>query len=168
MDIVLLAAVADNGVIGKDNALSWHMPADLRFFHGQIRDSWLLTGRRSWESPQGQEMFPGREGVILLTRQADLQAAAGTQIAHSIEEALALARRGRARRLCVLGGAKVYAETIDLANQLTITEIHGEFAGDARFPDIDAGAWQSVHREDYPADAENPYPYSFVFYRRRS
>ncbi len=166
MQKVIIAAKSDNDVIGKDNDLAWELPADEAFFNAQIRDCWLLTGRASFESPQGREIFRDRPDVIVLTRQRNYRAGRAL-VAHSVDEAFRLARRGGARRLCILGGAQVYAITIDRADELIITEIHTEVEGDACFPPIDPARWQETSREDHRRDAANPHDYSFVRYRRR-
>ena len=165
METVLIAAVSDNGAIGKDKALLWHLPADQRFLDGQIRDSWLITGRRSWESAQGQELFPGRQRVVLLTSRKGYDGK-GAHIAGSLQEGLSIARQHGAARTCILGGQGVYEAAMPLADALILTEVHGNFAGDSYFPAIPSGTWEELRRENHEADAENPYPYSFVFYRR--
>ncbi len=162
---VIIAAVSENGVIGKDNGLLWNLPADQRFLHSQIRDSWLITGRRSWQSDQGQELFPGRERVILLTSRSGFDGK-GAYVAHSLEAGLDHAARHKATRVCILGGQGVYEQAMGIADALVITEVHALFKGDSFFPEIPARDWEELRREDHTPDAENRYPYSFVFYRR--
>jgi len=166
MRTVIIAAKSDNHVIGQNDDLPWSMPADEAFFKAQLQDSWLLTGRASFESPQGEELFSDREKVIVLTRQQDY-CADPARIAHSIDEAFRLAREGGAHRFCILGGEQVYAQSMDLADELIITEVHTVVEGNAHFPRIDPARWQEVAREDHQRDAENPFDYSFVRYRRR-
>lgn len=162
----IIVARSDNRVIGRQGDLPWHLPADLAFFQSLIQTGWLLTGRGSYESPQGQELFRGREDVIILTSRQNYRPASG-HVAHTIPEALQLAESLGAQRLCILGGAHVYAQTIGLADELIITEVHGIFQGDAFFPEIDPAMWEELWREDHEADAENAWGYSFVRYRRK-
>ncbi len=166
MHKVIIAAKSDNHVLGYQGQLPWHMPGDLVFFQQQIKEGTLLSGRTSYESAQGLDIFTNRGEVIVLTRRTDYLAP-GASIAHTVEEALSLAEKMNTQRFCILGGAEVYAQTIDLADELIITEIHGQFEGDTFFPAIDPQIWQEQRREDHPADAENPYAYSFVWYQKR-
>lgn len=166
MKKVIIAAKSDNDVIGKDEDLPWKLPADEAFFKSQIQDCWLLTGRASFESPQGRELFQDRSDVIVLTRRPRYGAEPG-HVAHSIDAAFQLARSHGARRLCILGGAQVYRQTMDRADELIITEVHAEVAGDAFFPPIDPNAWREATREEHRRDADNPYDYAFVRYQRR-
>lgn len=165
MQKTIIAAKSDNHVIGIQQKLPWHMPADLAFFMEQIQNGYLLTGRNSYGTPEGMGVFANRQDVILITRQKDY-APKGIYVAHSIDEAFELAKQLDVQRLNILGGAEIYAQTMHLADELIITEIHGIFDGDAFFPAIDPALWKEVKREDYPADAENPYAYSFVWYTR--
>lgn len=142
------------------------MPGDLAFFLQQIKEGTLLSGRTSFESAQGLDIFSKRDKVIVLTRRADYQTS-GAIVAHTVEQAFSLAEKMNTQRLCILGGADVYAQTIDLADELIITEIHGQFEGDTFFPAIDPKVWREQRREDYPADAENPCAYSFVWYLKK-
>lgn len=166
MQIVLIAAKSDNQVIGKNNDLVWNLPADQAFFEEQIEDCLLLTGRKSFESPQGQSLFSENPKVIVLTSQNDYKAGVAF-VASSQEDALTHARQQADECLCVLGGAGVYEDFLPHADQLIITEVHETFEGDAFFPEIDKKLWKEVWREDHQKDERNPYDYSFVKYERR-
>lgn len=167
MRITLIAAVASNGAIGFKGDLPWHLPADLDFFYRQIEGCLLLSGRRSYDSPQGRAMFTPERRVIVVTRQADFQAPPHVRIAASVPDALDMARQTGAPRLCVLGGAEIYRQTIDLADELIITHVHAAFPGaDSFFPAIDSSVWQEVWREDHGRDVENEFDYSFVGWGR--
>lgn len=166
MNIVIIAAKSDNNVIGKGGELPWSMPADERFFFRQIKDAYLLTGRKSYESQQGSQIFRDADHIVL-TRRADYQPGHRGKVAQSWEEAINTARRDGAGRLCILGGGAIYHQAMDKAGQLIITEIHTTVEeGDAFFPEIDPAQWEAYARYPHPADAENPYPYTFSFYRR--
>jgi dihydrofolate reductase len=101
----------------------------------------------------------------LVTRQQDYEAK-GVRVVHSIPDALALAEKLGVQQLNILGGAEIYAQTIDLADELILTEVHTICPGDAFFPPIDPAKWRERRREDHPADAENAFAYSFVWYER--
>jgi dihydrofolate reductase len=165
MQKTIIAAKSDNHVIGIQQKLPWHMPADLAFFMEQIQNGYLLTGRNSYGTPESMGVFANRHDVILITRQKDY-APKGIYVAHSIPEAFELAEKLGVQQLNILGGAEIYAQTMHLADELIITEIHTTCEGDAFFPAIDPALWKEVKREDHPADAENPYAYSFVWYTR--
>ncbi|MGB8689024.1 MAG: dihydrofolate reductase [Microcoleus sp.] len=163
MEKVIMAAKAANNVIGKDNSLPWHLPADLEFFLRTIEGEFLIAGRKFFESIQGIEVFhEGVEGIVI-SRQKDYQSPT-VLVAHSIEESLQLAAQNGVQKVYILGGGEIYQQSIELADRLIITEIHGEFEGDTFFPDIDKSRWEEVIRSDRKKDAVNPYDYSFVVY----
>lgn len=162
----IVAAKSDNNVIGKDQDLVWHLPADLAFFKNIIAGQWLLTGRTSFENQQGEEIFNDPEKAIVLTGNKDYTTPRA-RVAHSIEEAFALARQKGAKEIFILGGGGVYRQTIDLADKLIITEVHGIFEGDAFFPKIDPRQWKEISRKEHQADEENMFNYSFVIYQRK-
>jgi dihydrofolate reductase len=167
MEKIIIVAKADNNVIGKDNALLWHLPADLQFFRARLKDCfYLITGRKSFESVIGQEIFAHNRQVIVITRQKDYQGNQA-QVAHSVEEALEFAEQQGAEKVCILGGGEIYQQTLPLADQLIVTEVHAEFEGDTFFPEIDQNQWQQISRKDYQKDLNNPYDYSFVEYERK-
>lgn len=166
MKKIIIVAKSDNRVIGKNNDLPWSLPADERFFKQQITDGFLLTGRASFESPQGREVFADRSDVVVITRQPDYQVENGL-VAHSVDAGIQKAAAAGARRLYILGGGAIYRQTIDLANELIVTEVHIRIEGETLFPPIDPQHWQEVWREDHRRDEENPLDYSFVRFERR-
>ncbi|MCB0556764.1 MAG: dihydrofolate reductase [Phaeodactylibacter sp.] len=165
MKQVIIVAKSDNNVIGSGGELPWSLPADLAFFRQQIEGCYLLSGRRSYESEQGKEIFLGKD-FVLITHQKGYRAKGG-KIAHSIEAGIAMAQKDGAQRLCILGGAEIYRQTINTVDELVVTEVHATLEGDAFFPAIDSTIWQEAQREDHQKDADNPYDYSFVWYQRR-
>jgi dihydrofolate reductase len=166
MKKILIAAKSDNDVLGYQGNLPWHLPADLAFFMSQIKDDFLLTGRSSYESPQGLEVFGNREDVVVVTRQVGYTIDKG-YVARAIQEAFDIANDKGAKRLMILGGADVYQQTIDKADELIITEVHEQFVGDRFFPKIDLGYWEEISRQDFSPDAENCFGYSFVRYAKK-
>lgn len=156
MTISLIAAIARQRVIGRDNRLPWHLPADLAHFKRLTLDKPIIMGRRTWESLPGP--LPRRHH-ILLTRNPDYQAA-GCAIVASPEAALAAA--AGAREVMVIGGASVYRLMLPLAERLYLTEIAADIDGDSLFPDWDPNEWRVLTREERPRDARNPYDLAFV------
>jgi dihydrofolate reductase len=165
--LVLLAAVADNGVIGSDNKLIWHLSSDLKRFKALTLGCPLLMGRKTFDSI-GRPL-PGRETVVL-TRDAGFSAA-GVHIAHDLEAALALsaelAASMHAAHVAVVGGGEIYSLTLPLAQRLYLTHVHASPDGDAWFPAFDAHAFEIVKREDHPAGGRDEYAFSFVDYQRK-
>jgi len=167
MKKIIIAALSTNLVLGKHGRLPWSLPKDEKHLKTIIQDGWLLTGRTSFQSVQGDDLFYDRSDVIILTRQSEFSAQ-DKHIAHSLEEAYAKADQEDAHCLYILGGARVYQQTLDDADQLILTHVHATVEGDAFFPEIDSENWQQVRREDHPADEAHTYPFSFVWYNRIS
>jgi dihydrofolate reductase len=160
--IALVVAHTSNRVIGRDNAMPWHLPADLQHFRALTFGHPILMGRRT-HLAIGRPL-PGRRNLVL-TRQTDL-ALPGVDCVSSITAAVA--RCGNAPWLFVIGGAEIYALTLPLAERLHVTEIGTELAGDAYFPPLDPAAWAETASNDRPADAANIWPLRFVTLERRA
>ena len=156
MILSLIVARAQNRVIGRNNRLPWHLPADLKWFKQITLGKPILMGRRTHESI-GRPL-PGRTNIVITHRHGYL--AAGCLVAHSIEEALTVA--GTAEEIIVIGGASLYAQVLPRAVRIYLTLVQVEAAGDAWFPVLDPQDWQEVWREDHPADARHACPYSFL------
>jgi dihydrofolate reductase len=159
--IVLVVAVADNGVIGRGGTLPWHLPDDLKFFKAVTMGKPLLMGRRTFESI-GRPL-PGRRNLVL-TRGAGAFPA-GVETVTSIDAALALLPE--APELCVIGGATLFAQALPIARRLYLTEVHGEIAGDVHFPPWNRADWRETERREHPADERHLYAMSFVTLERR-
>ena len=140
--VVLVAAVADNGVIGSGGVLPWRLPEDMRHFRETTTGHVVVMGRRTFESI-GRPL-PRRTNIVV-TRQPDW-AADGVEVAHSMEEALTLARRFPGD-VMVVGGAQVYQAAMRYADAQVLTLVHGSPEGDAWYPTWDPGQWQEVRRE---------------------
>lgn len=154
--LTALVAVADNGVIGRGNALPWRLPEDLRRFRSLTIGHSVLMGRRTFES-LGRPL-PGRHNLVL-TRDPHWTAP-GVATVHSLEEALARAAAGT--RLFVIGGAEVYALCWPLVTRLELTEVHAAIEGDVRLRGFERERWVEVARQWYPADERHGHPFSFV------
>ena len=151
--IILLAAVAENGTIGLDGGLPWHIPADLKRFKALTMDKPMVMGRRTFESLPG--ILPGRRHIVL-TRDRSYDAA-GAEIAASLDDALALAD---APEIAVIGGGQIYAAALPRATRLELTEVHAAIEGDTHFPDRGDG-WRETFRERHAGGESHP-DFSFV------
>lgn len=167
LPVVLVVAVARNGVIGTGNALPWHIGSDLKRFKALTMGTPMVMGRKTFQSI-GRPL-PGRETVVV-TRAADFSPE-GVHVAPSVEAALARARdlavRMKAPAITVVGGGEIYAQTIAVADRLEVTEVDAAPEGDARFPAIDPLQWREVARMDRPAGERDDHAYAFVTYERR-
>lgn len=158
--LTIIAALAGNRVIGRDNQLPWRLPADLRFFKQTTMGKPLLMGRRTWESI-GRPL-PGRR-MIVLSRDPAYQAP-GCTMAHSLEEALSVV--GADAEAMVIGGAALYAQTLPLAQRMYLTQVATDMPGDAWFPIWDEREWQLVWEEAHLADTAHVWPYRFQRWER--
>lgn len=167
MRISIIAAVASNRVIGRDNRLPWRLPADLRRFKELTMDHTLLVGRKTFESI-GRPL-PGRSMLVVSRREGYLrpQAPEGIRVAHSVQEALDLAREAGETELFVAGGAEIYRQTLPVADRLHLTRIEEDVAGDTYFPEYDEAQWKLVEREDHGPSEEVPFAWSFQVWDRR-
>lgn len=167
MRLALIAAVADNGVIGRDNALPWHLPGDLAHFKRVTLGKPVVMGRRTFDSI-GRPL-PGRCNIVI-SRDASYRPE-GCRVLPSLEEALEVAVRVAQRdgvdEAVVIGGAQVYAAALPRADRLYLTEVHAAVDGDVNFPQVDWSQWSETDRERCPAAGESAYEYSFVVYERR-
>lgn len=160
MSVEFVVAMAENRVIGRDNALPWHIPEDLAFFKEVTMGTPMIMGRKTYESIG--RLLPGRDSVIV-TRQADYRVP-GAIVATSVEEALAAARwtpTGRETgRITVIGGAEIFRAALPMADVIHLTLVHGDYEGDTVFPELDSG-WREARRTDLPGHDGNP-PVSFI------
>lgn len=163
-ELVLVAAVARNGVIGDGEKMPWHLPEDLAHFRRTTQGLPVIMGRATWDSlPPRFRPLPGRRNIVV-TRNAAWRAE-GAEAAASPEAALALVQG--AERACVIGGAQLYAAALPLADELVLTEIDHDFDGTTRFPPVDRTRFDEVAREVHRAAPPNDFGFAFVRYRRR-
>lgn len=159
--ISFIVAMDQNQVIGKDNQLPWHLPADLAYFKRVTIGKPILMGRKTHESIG--RVLPGRENIIV-TRNLNYQSSTCTVI-HDLKDVQKLSSNLN-QELCVIGGAELFHELLSSADKLYITHIHHEFEGDTYFPEIDFGEWKVISREEGLKDEKNPYNYEYVVYTR--
>lgn len=156
-EIIIIAAVAKNRVIGQNNQLIWNIPEDMAHFKALTNGQTVIMGRKTWESlPPRFRPLPGRRNIVI-SRQADYQAG-GAELADTLEQALTLA--STATSAYIIGGEQIYRQAMDLADTLEITEVDLEPEGDAWFPEIAAVNWKKVAKTEGRG-------YAFVTYRRR-
>ncbi|MCX4044266.1 type 3 dihydrofolate reductase [Aeromonas veronii] len=163
MKISMIAAMAHDRVIGLDNQMPWHLPADLAHFKRVTLGKPVLMGRKTFESI-GRPL-PGRRNLVI-SRNPDYQAE-GIEVVGSVEAALALLAGSSVEELMVIGGGHLYAEMLPSADCLYLTHIDLAVEGDTRFPAFDDGQWQRIECDSHPADEKNPCPYSFETWQRR-
>lgn len=157
--MALIAAVARNGVIGRDGQLAWHLPQDLQHFKRTTLGHPIVMGRKTYDSIG--RALPSRRNIVV-TRQAGWSAP-GVEVAASLQEALAMVRESD--RVYVIGGAQIYRAALPLADELVLTEIDLDVEGDVHFPQDATQGFEPVAAESHRSEAG--YDYRFVTYRRR-
>ncbi|MCG6201902.1 type 3 dihydrofolate reductase [Psychromonas antarctica] len=161
MNISMIAAMAENRVIGLDNKMPWHLPGDLQFFKRVTLGKPVIMGRKTYQSI-GRPL-PGRANIVL-TRDNQLHIE-GVHCVQTVEQALALIKD--APEVMVIGGATIYEQFLHLASRLYLTFIDLKISGDTQFPDYKAVAnWREIERDAHPADHKNDYNYQFVTLQR--
>jgi dihydrofolate reductase len=167
MEIVLIVAVADNGVIGAGGAIPWRLKSDQQRLRVITMGKPVVMGRKTFVSLK--RPLSGRTNIVL-TRDQDFRAD-GAVVATSFEAAFAVAYGDALRRgtneIAVIGGSEIYAQWMDIATRLEITEVHASPPGDTHFAPIESAAWQEALRERQPAGPDDNVEFSYVTYRRR-
>lgn len=167
IDIVLIVAIADNGVIGAQGAIPWRQKSDMQRFKALTMAKPIVMGRKTFVSFPRRPL-PGRTNIVI-TRDPYFRGA-GAVVTGSLPEALMIARADALRRsvaeIAVIGGAEIYAQAMPVADRLEITEVHARPEGDTIFPAIDRGLWQQVARIAHPAGPDDHAAFSYVTYRR--
>jgi dihydrofolate reductase len=167
MEIVLIVAVAENGVIGASGAIPWRLKSDMARFKALTTGRPVVMGRKTFVSI-GRPL-PGRTNIVV-TRDLGFRAD-GAVVTHAFADAKAIATGDALRRfateIAVIGGAEIYAQWMDSADRLEITEVHARPDGDTRFPAVDPTAWEEVARVRNPAGSHDSADFSYVTFRRR-
>ena len=158
-----MAAKAKNDVIGKDNDLIWHLPADLKFFKQTTKGHTLIMGRKTFESLANP--LPHRDSWVVTKNES--YHADGITVFHSLESAIIAGEQKGLETVFLLGGGEIYRQSMMLADKMIITEVHENFEGDTTFPEIDLAVWKEVSRVEHKADERNKYDFAFVEYLRR-
>lgn len=160
--VSIIVAVAENGVIGKKNALPWYLPADLKRFKEMTTGKPIIMGRTTYESIG--KPLPDRLNIVL-SSDMNLKIA-GCVVVYSVEEALGAARDFP--EVMVIGGASIYRQFLPLARRMYLTRVRHNAEGDIYFPKFNQNEWQEISRDDFKADDKNPYDYSFLTLERKS
>ena len=155
--IKIIVATSKNGVIGNDNSLIWHLPADLKHFKNLTTNNTIVMGRKTYESIG--KALPNRRNIII-TRQGDYNPE-DCEVVSSLEEALLLC----AENCFIIGGGQIYKQSIDMADKIYLTLIDEEFEGDTYFPEMGT-EWHVVSKIDNEPDDKNKHRYSFIEYER--
>jgi len=162
MRISIIVAVAENGVIGRDNELPWRLSADMGRFKALTTGHHLLVGRKTWESI-GRPL-PGREMIVVSRGEPELPD--GVHLSHTVEEGIERAETWGESELFIGGGCSIYGAALPLVDRIYMTWVNARVEGDVYFPEIDLTGWNEVSSEDLPADADNAYPTTFTVYER--
>ena len=166
MKISLIAAHAQNRVIGKNNDLPWHLPDDMKFFMNTTQGHYCIMGRKNYDSiPAKFKPLPKRTNIVI-TRQKDFDAP-GCIVFNSIDEGIELARKNGEQEVFIIGGAEIYRSALPSADLLYLTEIQAVIDGDVYFPEFSKEQWKEVSREHHPADEKHKYAFDFVLYERK-
>jgi dihydrofolate reductase len=158
--ITIIAAIAKNNALGKDNQLIWHLPADLKRFKKVTLNHHIIMGRKTFES-LGKPL-PNRTTIIITHNKN--YTAKGCIIVNSLQEAIKAAKDDK--NPFILGGAEIYKQAILIADKLDLTFVHHIFKADVFFPEIDKTIWKETSRENYKADDKNKFDFSFVEFER--
>lgn len=162
MLISIIAAVAENNVIGKGNSLPWHLPADLKHFKETTMGHTVIMGQKTHESIG--KALPGRTNIILTFDEN--YKSKDCIIVTSIEEALRVASVKKESEVFIIGGASIYKQFIEMADKLYITRILHKFDGDIFFPEIDPTKWNVKSSEKHTKTTDNPYNFNFEIYEK--
>lgn len=160
MHLSAIVAMSENRVIGRENQLPWHLPADLQHFKAITMGKPIVMGRKTYESI-GRPL-PGRQNIVITRSRYFV--APGCSVFTSIDAAFAsLAAQ---EEVIIIGGAQLFQQLLPQIQRIYLTVIHRDFSGDVFFPEIDRSEWQEVTREEYCADEKNPFAYSFIVVER--
>ncbi|WP_010249610.1 dihydrofolate reductase [Myroides injenensis] len=159
--ITLIAAVAENNALGKNNQLLWHLPDDFKHFKTLTSHHTIIMGRKTFES--FPKPLPNRKHIII-TRQSDYTAPEGCVVVNSLEDALALADKNE--EVFVIGGGEIYTQALPFADKLELTRVHKSFDADAFFPDFDTNQWNVIREENHPVDEKHSIPFTYFTYIR--
>jgi len=159
--ITIVAAVAHNNALGKDNKLIWHLSDDLKRFKSLTLDGYIVMGRKTFESLPG--ILPKRKHIVI-TRNPEFQQG-GIVVVQSLEQALDMVPSDKVA--FVVGGGEIYAQTINFADKIELTRVHHDFEADTFFPEIDLTKWELVSSEFHSKDEKHLYDFTFETYLRK-
>ena len=164
MKLSIIVAIAEQGVIGKDNQLIWHLPEDLKMFRRLTTGHVIIMGRKTFESIG--KPLPNRTSIII-SRNNDYQVE-GCIVVSSLEEAVEKAKEIETEEAFIIGGAQIYALALDIADTVYLTQVHHNFEGDAFFPILDTNIWIEKERNSFSPDEKHAYAFDFVTLEKRT
>lgn len=163
MRLSAITAISQNNIIGKNNSLPWHLPADMRFFKKTTMGHPIIMGRKTYES--FKKALPGRTNIVV-TRQTNYSLTDAT-VVHSLEEAINEAQKTESEEAFILGGAQIFEQSLPLINRLYLTRIYEEFDGDIEFPEFDVTQWEMTGIEPHEPDDKNKFYYAFQLWNKK-
>lgn len=164
LKISIIVAKASNNVIGKNNELVWKLSSDLKRFKNLTTGHCIIMGRKTYESIG--KPLPNRTSIVI-SRNPGFELPSGHFVARSMQEAIQKAIGTAQDRVFVIGGAEIYQQAMDIADELIVTEVHALPEGDAFFPEIDPAQWEKTSVENFQKDESNQYDFDFVVYKRK-
>lgn len=165
MTISIIVAASENNVIGRNNALPWHLPADMKFFKEKTMGHCVVMGRKNFESvPDKFRPLSGRTNIVV-THQANYPSE-GIRVVHSIGDAIRLAKEKGETECFIIGGGEIFKQAMHRCDKIYLTRIHRDIEGDVFFPEINKDEWKEISRQDFKADEKNSYDFSFIVFDR--
>ena len=160
--ISLIVAAASNNAIGKNNALLWHLPNDLKFFKNTTWGMVVIMGRKTFESVN--KPLPGRINIVITGQEG--WNADGVLVASGLDDALEQARLTNCKEIFIIGGGEIYRQSMSLADKIYLTRVHEALEGDVFFPEIDPALWKQTGNLDFKSDEKHRFDYSFQTWQR--
>ena len=166
MIVSIIAAVAENNVIGKDNDLIWRLPDDMAFFKEKTASHCVLMGRRNFHSiPERFRPLPRRSNIVV--SRSRYEDGENLYFVTSIEEGIDKARQLGEEELFIIGGGEIYRQSMPLADKIYLTRVHGEFEGDTFFPELKLDQWTELNRRFHDTDEKHAYAMTFLEYAKK-
>ncbi|MDH5380024.1 MAG: dihydrofolate reductase [Cyclobacteriaceae bacterium] len=167
MKISMIAAVAKNRVIGKDNDLAWNLPDDMKFFMQTTSKHVVLMGRKNWESiPDKFRPLPNRINIVM-SRNSSYPLPEGVFLVDDMQKAFEIGEKHNESEFFIIGGEDIYRIGFPFADRLYITEVNDSPEGDAYFPEFDKNEWKEISREHHPADERHAFSFDYVILERK-
>jgi dihydrofolate reductase len=157
-----IVAASENNIIGVKNGLPWKLSADFKYFKNKTWAMPVIMGRNTFQSMEKD--LPGRINIVVTSKE-DWNAESAF-VVHSIEEGILKAKESEAKEIFIIGGGKIFRETMNIVDRIYLTRVHATIEGDTSYPEIDKSVWKLVSAEDHPADDKNNYPYTFEVWER--
>ena len=164
-NISLIVAVSQNGVIGKDNKLAWHLPDDMKYFSNMTKYHTVIMGRKNWESiPNKFRPLPDRKNIVI-TRNKNFKDNEAI-VVNSIEEAIEISRSSEDEEIFIIGGGEIYKLGLSYVDKLYITEIYAEVEGNTFFPEWHKEKWKEISRVSHPKDKNHKFNFDYIIYKK--